>query len=99
MCGLTVSHMGEARGDRSSNLIEYNDLLWWQLEGQIPLSRESALAKIIGTQYTRLAVVGYALGVIVATMRFDPGSPIDQASQLPIHNVVLISHGIVTKSI
>jgi len=49
MCGLTVSHMGEARGDRSSNLIEYNDLLWWQLEGQIPLSRESALAKIIGT--------------------------------------------------
>jgi len=49
MCGLMVSHMGEAQADRSSNLIEYNDLLWWWLEGWIPLSRESALAKIIGT--------------------------------------------------
>lgn len=49
MCGLTVTDMGEAWGDRSSNLIEYNDLLWWRLEGRIPLSRESALAKIIGT--------------------------------------------------
>lgn len=49
MCGLMVSHMGEARADRSSNLNEYNDLLWWRLEGRIPLSRESALAKIIGT--------------------------------------------------
>ena len=49
MCGLTVSHLGYAQADRSSNLIEYIDLLWWRLEGRIPLSRESALAKIIGT--------------------------------------------------
>lgn len=40
---------GRSLGCPRSNLIEYNDMLWWRLEGWIPLSGESALAKIIGT--------------------------------------------------